>query len=185
MATLVPPRSAKRQRLANAAADKAAAAMADAGQLGPAAETLVVQLRSAGADGVPLGPAISLPAATGQRELEMLVNQLRRQARAERRPRSGDADEDDDDADEDLPFAFHVALPEAPGAAATSAANMRLQISKSIADDVLNAAAAKRLGLSSEDTLSIVFEPQAVFRVRPVTRCTSTLSGEHAAVSRM
>eukprot|EP00493_Phyllostaurus_siculus_P026015 UN26360 len=36
--------------------------------------------------------------------------------------------------------------------------------------------------LSDELTLPIIFEPQAVFKVRPVTRCTATLSGHDEAV---
>ncbi len=32
---------------------------------------------------------------------------------------------------------------------------------------------------STEDVLTIVYQPQAIFRVRAVTRCTSTLSGKY------
>lgn len=32
---------------------------------------------------------------------------------------------------------------------------------------------------STEDTITIVYQPQAIFRVRAVTRCTSTLTGNH------
>ena len=58
--------------------------------------------------------------------------------------------------------------------------NARLPINDSLTQDVLNAQAAKKLGLSQEDTLTVVFEPQAVFKVRPVSRCSSTMSG-HAS----
>lgn len=37
-------------------------------------------------------------------------------------------------------------------------------------------------GLSRETTLQIVFQPQAVFRVRSVTRCGATLPGHDEAV---
>ncbi|KAM9960797.1 hypothetical protein ACTFIW_009949 [Dictyostelium discoideum] len=37
-------------------------------------------------------------------------------------------------------------------------------------------------GLSDETTLSIYYQPQAVFRVRPVTRCASSMSGHTEAV---
>lgn len=33
---------------------------------------------------------------------------------------------------------------------------------------------------STEDVLTIVYQPQAIFRVRAVTRCTSTLNGNYA-----
>lgn len=36
--------------------------------------------------------------------------------------------------------------------------------------------------ISTETTLQIVFQPQAVFRVRPLTRCTSTLPGHTDSV---
>lgn len=158
MATIVPQRSAKRQRLANTAAQKDAQALADQGRLGPAAQSVVVQFQSA-EDGSPLGPAISLPASTGQKELEMIVNHLRSQSET--------------DPEDPMPFAFHVALP------ATDSTNepQRLSITKNLTDDVLNAPASRKLGLSTEDTLTIVFEPQAVFRVRAVNRCSSTMSG--------
>ena len=35
---------------------------------------------------------------------------------------------------------------------------------------------------SSETVLQIVYQPQAVFRVRAVTRCTSTIEGHAEAV---
>jgi ribosome assembly protein 4 len=38
------------------------------------------------------------------------------------------------------------------------------------------------LGLSTETTLKVKFQPQAVFRVRPVTRCTDTMPGHTEAV---
>ena len=186
MATQIPQRSAKRQRLLDRKAAASAQAMAEEGKLGPASETLVIQFQS-GQDGSTLGPAISLPASTGQRELQMIINQLRRQLVPKQ-----DKDKDEADDDEDLPYAFHVDLEAQAKATATAtgeaidapapavAGNNRLAINESIAADVLNAQAAKRLGLSQEDTLTVVFEPQAVFRVRAVSRCSSTLSG-HAS----
>jgi ribosome assembly protein 4 len=36
--------------------------------------------------------------------------------------------------------------------------------------------------LSSESVLSIVYQPQAIFRVRPVTRCSSTIPGHEEAI---
>jgi ribosome assembly protein 4 len=38
------------------------------------------------------------------------------------------------------------------------------------------------LGLSTETVLKVKFQPQAVFRVRPVTRCTDTMPGHTEAV---
>ena len=179
MATLVPPRSAKRARLAAAAESARAEELLQAGKMGPSSSTLIVQFRN-GHDGSLLGPVISLPASTGAGEMNMIVNQLRRQQKAEtRKARTREekeaADSDDDDDDEDLPFAFHVSLTSDEEA---RQAKSRITVHKSLKDDVLSAREAIQMGLSEEDTLQVVFEPQAVFKVRPVRRCSSTLSGE-------
>lgn len=193
MATLPPVPSAKRQRLNEAAASARISALASAGRLNPSTESVVIQLQSS-VDGEPLGPAISLPAAsTGQRELQMIVNQLRREARGTRKRREakgfesdGEEEDEDDEEEEDVPFAFHLDVAASAGQGAETMTEgevapqqpTRLDISTSIAQDVLQAALTKKLDLSAEDTLRIVFEPQAVFKVRPVRRCSSTLSGE-------
>ncbi|KAN0059966.1 ribosome assembly [Thecaphora frezii] len=188
MATQIPQRSAKRQRLLDKAAEAQANAMAADGKLGPSTDTLVIQFQS-GQDGSLMGPAINLPAATtGQRELQMILNQLRRQLKQAHPHLHNHDDNDDDDDDDDLPYAFHVDLqhyqnrhqPLPAAAEELVKSNNRLPINESIAADILNAQAAKKLGMSQEETLTVVFEPQAVFKVRPVSRCSSTLSG-HAS----
>lgn len=40
----------------------------------------------------------------------------------------------------------------------------------------------KTLGVETEQVLPVVYQPQAVFRVRAVARCTSTLQGHTEAV---
>lgn len=193
MATQIPQRSAKRQRLAGEKAAREAALLQAQGQLGPSTETLVIQFQS-GQDGSLLGPTINLPASTGQKELQAIINQLRRQLKQAQgfKKRSVDdpdaSSDDDDDDDDDLPYAFHVDLEQLAANATVQAdekpelvkSNARIPINTSITDDVLGAQAAKKLGLSQEDTLTVVFEPQAVFKVRPVSRCSSTMSG-HAS----
>ena len=47
------------------------------------------------------------------------------------------------------------------------------QLSKALGEDGLK---------STESVLEIVYQPQAVFRVRAVTRCTSTIEGHAEAV---
>jgi len=49
-------------------------------------------------------------------------------------------------------------------------------------ENVLSALQAKKETTSKEDVLRIVYQPQAVFRVRTVTRCTSSLEGHTEAV---
>ena len=53
---------------------------------------------------------------------------------------------------------------------------MTIAISKSIAEDVL---AHSSEAFTIEDTIVVRCEKQAVFKVRPATRCSATLSGEH------
>lgn len=167
MSTQIPVRTAKRQRLADKQAAAAGAQLDADGQLGPNTQSVVVQLRSA-QDGSSLGPSLSLPAETSRKQLETIVNRLRRELKV--------AGADDEDG-EDMPFAFHVALP-----SVEEGAQDRLPITGSVWSDVLQASAAKKLGLSTEDVLTVVFEPQAVFRVRPVTRNSSTLAGHRAPI---
>ncbi|KAG2223667.1 hypothetical protein INT45_007245 [Circinella minor] len=49
-------------------------------------------------------------------------------------------------------------------------------------DEIIKSLWTDRKDKSTEDTITIVYQPQAVFRVRAVSRCTSTLSGHTEAV---
>ncbi|KAK0525181.1 ribosome assembly [Tilletia horrida] len=203
MSTLVPPPSAKRQRKLNSELQSQAAAWADPakadahlrGHAGGADQAkLVIQFRNANDNNAPLGPPINIPAGAGQRELALLVNQLRRQLRAQSKKKRHVVDDineelppsdDDDEDDEDLPYAFHVAIPSKDDAAQANAAvpeNTRLTISSSIEQDVLASRPAAQLGWSTESLLDVVFEPQAVFRVRAVNRCSSSLTGHTSPI---
>jgi len=44
------------------------------------------------------------------------------------------------------------------------------------------AQSAKAKGLTSESTVAVQFQPLSLYRVRPVTRCTDTMSGHTAPV---
>lgn len=63
--------------------------------------------------------------------------------------------------DEDIPYAFFV---------------NDVEITTTLAD------ALKAQNVETEKVLDIVYQPQAIFRVRPVTRCTSSLPGHAEAV---
>lgn len=167
MATQVPKPSAKRQRLAADAARREDEALADKGQLNANMSSVLVQFQS-GQDESYLGSTLSLPAGAGQAEMAKVVNELRRQLKLR-----GDDEEDD----EETPYTFHVLLAPSPEAPTQPT---RINITDSLQESVLQSAVAKRLGISTEDSLTVVFEPQAVFRVRAVSRCSSTLSG-HAS----
>ena len=122
-------------------------------------------------DGASIAPAVSLPANVARETLEVLVNQLRTKAsRQDTSIHSIDTPITQEDEDH-VPFAFHVALPED---ATKPDAPSRIVISKSIQDDVLSHPSQ---AFSEENILIVRCAPQSVFKVRPATRCSSTLSG--------
>ena len=75
--------------------------------------------------------------------------------------------------DEPVPFSFHVNLPENKNAPA--GAPTRIVIASSIEKDVLEHPSEE---FTQEDVIVVHCAPQSVFRVRPATRCSSTLTGE-------
>ncbi|KDQ51089.1 hypothetical protein JAAARDRAFT_164179 [Jaapia argillacea MUCL 33604] len=109
-------------------------------------------------DGTPLAPAINLPANVSREGLEALINKL------------SPTDEDP------VPFSFHV---EIPADSATPGAPTRVVISKSIEEDILS---HPTKAFTPEDVFIVRCSPQAVFRVRPATRCSSTLSGHTSPI---
>lgn len=121
-------------------------------------------------DGTPIAPAVNLPANIAREGLEVLVNQLRTKVRHFLSVFGLLIFVIQDD-DEHVPFAFHVALPEE---ATKPNAPTRIVISKSIEVDVL---AHASYAFSEEDVLVVRCAPQSVFKVRPATRCSATLSG--------
>ncbi|KZS94524.1 WD40 repeat-like protein [Sistotremastrum niveocremeum HHB9708] len=108
-------------------------------------------------DGTPLAPSINVPADLTRDSLESLVNRLSK-------------------SEDPVPYSFHVNLPEKD---ATTGQPTRLVISKSIQEDLFAPANSK---FSSEDIIVIQCSPQSVFKVRPATRCSSTLSGHEAPI---
>lgn len=124
-------------------------------------------------DGTPLAPAVNLPADVTKDALESLVNSLKPQVSLSKylsdfltQPRPFVCQ--DDDA---VPFLFHI---DASTEAIAAGTPSRIVISKSISQDVLNHPSQ---AFSPEDIFVIHCSPQAVFKVRPATRCSSTLSG--------
>lgn len=72
-----------------------------------------------------------------------------------------------------MPFSFHISL---PSDAVAAGAPTRINIAKSIQEDVLEHPSD---AFTPEDVFVVRCSPQAVFKVRPATRCSSTLSGAH------
>ncbi|EIN09488.1 WD40 repeat-like protein [Punctularia strigosozonata HHB-11173 SS5] len=121
------------------------------------APNVVVQFVSED-DGKPLAPAVNLPANIPRDALESLVNKL--------------STTDDDP----VPFSFSIAV---PGDTSNNGAPTRIVISNSIEKDVLS---HPTHDFSPEDIFVIQCSPQAVFKVRPATRCSSTLSGHSSPI---
>jgi ribosome assembly protein 4 len=164
MATIIPPPSKKARREER---EKIAQASTSAAAHGPTAPNLVVSFSTA-LDDKSLGPAVRLPADTDKAGLELLANQLSKAQKKIQRRLDGEDDEDnDEDDDESTPFTFHVVLPGTDG-------QQRIPVNK----DLWEVLKAHSQTLSVEDTIKVVCEPEAVFKVRLVTRCSSTLSGE-------
>ncbi|PAV19902.1 WD-repeat protein [Pyrrhoderma noxium] len=107
-----------------------------------------------------LAPAIQLPANASREDLELLVNKLSTK-----------------DDDEPIPYSFHIVLP-APKDG-TSSKPTRVVIKKSIDEDILS---NPTHDLTAEDKFVVVCTPQAVFRVRPATRCSSSLNGHSSPI---
>jgi hypothetical protein len=74
-----------------------------------------------------------------------------------------------------VPFAFHVALATKEGEENTTSAPTRIVVANSLQQDVL---LNPKHPATQEDVFVVHCSPQAVFKVRPATRCSSTLSGE-------
>ncbi|KAJ8073529.1 ribosome assembly [Marasmius tenuissimus] len=111
-------------------------------------------------DGSALAPAVNLPADVGRDGLEVLVNKLT-------------------NSDEPVPFAFHIDCPEDAPQSKTAPGPSRIVITKSIQNDVLNHPTHGD-SFTEEDVFVVRCAPQSVFRVRPATRCSASLSG-HAS----
>ncbi|THH10564.1 hypothetical protein EW146_g8331 [Bondarzewia mesenterica] len=109
-------------------------------------------------DGTPLAPAVNLPANVSREDLQVLVNKLTAK------------DEDP------VPFQFHVSL---PADATIGGEPTRVVISKSIESDILSHPSQS---FTPEDVFVVHCSPQSVFRVRPATRCSSTLSGHTSPI---
>ncbi|KAE9411564.1 WD40 repeat-like protein [Gymnopus androsaceus JB14] len=110
-------------------------------------------------DGSALAPAVNLPADVSREGLEVLVNKLTK-------------------SDEPVPFSFHVDCPEDVDAAPGPT---RIVISKSIQSDVLNHPTHAN-SFTEEDVFVVRCSPQSVFRVRPATRCSASLSGHSSPI---
>ncbi|KAJ7070016.1 WD-repeat protein [Mycena amicta] len=152
MATLLPP--PKRQKLYHGITPPVVASDANDAPK----PNVVVQFVSED-DGEALAPAVSIPADLSREAIEGLLNKLKPE-------------------DDPVPFAFHVLLPDSQPTDKNAGAT-RIPIGTSIYADILAHPLNSR-HFTDEDVFVVHCAPQSVFRVRPPTRCSSTLSG-HAS----
>jgi len=127
---------------------------------------------------VSVGEAMDVPTSAGSDELGMLIRSL--------------LNEDDDDDDESankahIPYAFFAKLTKTTQATNPATGEKETQTSQEeidITDYASLTAFLKQYKehVSTEQTLELTYQPLALFKVRPVTRCTDTLPGHTEAI---
>ena len=110
---------------------------------------------------------LDVPTGSSVDDLSALVHALQQQQKA-----ANGEDDDDNDGDKDrfVPYSFYAKL-ERNGVVDD------VEITTSTLADFL-----QQNQVSTEDVLEILYQPLAVFKVRPVTRCTDTLPGHTEAI---
>eukprot|EP00887_Chlorella_sp_A99_P001715 scaffold8.g1715.t1 len=122
----------------------------------PAAANVIIQFRSP--EGEATGPELDVPHDVTPQQLEALLNGLL-QARAgcARLSACNSAAVNE----EKLPYSFYIEELELAGELGTHLAKQKVSV---------------------EAVLRVVYQPQAVFRVRPVARCSATIPGHTEAI---
>lgn len=124
----------------------------------PEGQNVIAQFKSV--DGESTGPPLNLPVNVTPDQLEMLLNQLMNTVCNSNRSSTRQLDRIfrlinfQLQSDDPQPYSFHVE---------------EAEITKNLWTDMKSK--------STEENITIVYQPQAVFKVRAVTRCSSTLSG--------
>ena len=116
-------------------------------------QNVIVQFAST--DGQHLGPAIAVPTDTERASLEVLANSLK------------------GTSDDPTPFSFYVAIAP-PASAPQGTESFKLPIDHSLQQSLREHSHL----ISTEDILTVLCEPEALFRVREINRCSSSLDGE-------
>lgn len=109
------------------------------------------------------------------------MNQLTKAQRA-LEGRDDDNDDEEDAINESTPFSFHVSITRTTknenGESVTT--TQRVPVLK----DLLEIIRRPENGVSVEDVIQVICEPEAVFKVRQITRCSSTLTGKWTSCPR-
>ena len=136
---------------------------------------IVVQFRNK--DGMEVGGALDVPTDAGRDELGALVRSLL----------DDDANDDDDAKNLVVPYAFFAKVNKSTQFINATTGEKEVRIIEEeidITDHATLKAFLKKYSehVSTERTLQLTYRPLALFRVRPVTRCTDTLPGHTDAV---
>ena len=136
---------------------------------------IVVQFRNK--DGMEVGGALDVPTDAGRDELGALVRSLL----------DDDANDDDDAKNLVVPYAFFAKVNKSTQFINATTGEKEVRIIEEeidITDQATLKAFLKKYSehVSTERTLQLTYRPLALFRVRPVTRCTDTLPGHTDAV---
>ncbi|KAI9754219.1 MAG: hypothetical protein M4579_004816 [Chaenotheca gracillima] len=152
MATVLPPPS-KRQKVAAAAR---AREQQDVDTIPEDIGSVRIQFHDH-ATGQSSGPPISVPVADATvKNLELLLNTLQGNDESQR-----------------VPYRFGLILDEKENEAAQAPTDITSDIYRSVL----------RTGLrSTEDSINLVYTPQAVFRVKAVSRCSASIAGHGEAI---
>ncbi len=130
--------------------------------------SVVVQFKSRDGELLSIS-CIDIPTTSSVDQMSQLVHQLKR---------SSGSSNDDDDADRDterrIPYTFYATV---GSSSSNSGVEDEIEVTSTLADLFL-----QHNTLSTEDTLVLTYQPLAVFRVRPVTRCTDTMPGHTEAI---
>jgi ribosome assembly protein 4 len=94
------------------------------------------------------GPQVDLPTDSTPAQLELLINELRKA--------QGQDGEDSAAATGKVPYSCYV---------------NDVEVTESLRETLVE------VGASSEGVITVTYQPLAVFRVRPVVRCTDTMPG--------
>ena len=176
MATTLPPPS-KRQRTAVA---NLAKVQQDVETIPDDIGSIRVQFLDQ-ATGLSAGPPVSVPVRDATvKNLELLLNTLQRNVRVSR-TRSCSSHKPDTQAAADLLQDAHERIPYRFTYRSDTADSTKLDDALDIPDDLYHTLLKPGLK-TTEDSISLLYTPQAIFRVRAVSRCSSSIPGHGEAI---
>lgn len=127
--------------------------------------SIVAQFRNR--DGDDVGDQMDLPIHSDADQLSSLIHTLLH---------ADDDDDDDDSNNKRIPYSFYAKVKRPNPKNPSQIIEDDIEVTGSLADLITEHQ------ISTEDILSLTYHPLAVFKVRPVTRCTDTMPGHTEAI---